>query len=178
MTAAGERPRFMLDHMVVRLGKYLRVIGYDADWDLGLRTHELIQRANATDRIFVTRNSHIAEQFPAVRRLLFVPSTDPAEQFKMLVRELHLDPRAALFSRCIRCNEPLATIAVKETIRSRVHPNVFARHERFFQCPRCGTVFWHGSHVTNTCRKLELSPPGGTTGGTGWTDVHTTGPLS
>ena len=70
MTDPGERPRFMLDHMVVRLGKYLRVIGYDAEWDLGLRTHELIQQANAAGRIFVTRNSHITEQFPAVRRLI------------------------------------------------------------------------------------------------------------
>ena len=157
--APGQRPRFMLDHMVVRLGKYLRVIGYDAEWDLGLRTHELIQRSNAAGRIFVTRNRHLSEQSPAVRQLMLLTDADPAAQFHGLVRELNLDTRSHLFSLCIRCNERLSPIADKETIKDRVHPNVFARQERFFQCPHCGTVFWHGSHVTNTCRKLALEPP-------------------
>jgi uncharacterized protein with PIN domain len=26
----------------------------------------------------------------------------------------------------------------------------------FYTCPQCGTVFWKGSHVRNTCRKLRL----------------------
>jgi uncharacterized protein with PIN domain len=149
----------MLDHMVVRLGKYLRIVGYDAAWDLGLRTHELIQQANATGRTFVTRNRHITEQFPPVRDLILLSATDPVEQFNILVRERHLDTRGGLFSRCVRCNEPLAPLTDKAEARDRVHPNVLARQDRFFRCPHCGTVFWHGSHVSNTCRKLGLEPP-------------------
>ena len=36
--------RFMVDHMLIKLGKYLRILGYDAAWDDGVRTHELILR--------------------------------------------------------------------------------------------------------------------------------------
>lgn len=149
-------PCFMMDHMVIRLGKYLRIIGYDAEWDMGLRTHDLICRANIEGRLFVTRNSHIREQFPPVHAVILLASTDPVQQFTTLVQQCHLDTRARLFSRCIRCNVALDEVPDKREVEFLVHPNVYQRQERFFRCPQCGTVFWHGSHVTNTCRKLRL----------------------
>lgn len=152
-------PAFMMDHMVIRLGKYLRIIGYDAAWDLELRTHDLILQANAAGRIFVTRNTHLAEQFPPARDAMLLVETDPARQFDRLVSHLGLDTRSRLFSRCIRCNVALAPVPDKRSVESRVHPNVYQRQPRFFECPHCGTVFWHGSHVANTCRKLGLPLP-------------------
>lgn len=152
-------PCFMMDHMVIRLGKYLRISGYDADWDLGIRTHDLIQRANLADRYFVTRNTHIREQFPPVLKLILIPDPDPVRQFNTLVKTLDLDTRSGLFSRCIRCNVALERLADKRGLEAQVHPSVLARQHQFFRCPCCGTVFWHGSHVTNTCRKLSLPPP-------------------
>jgi uncharacterized protein with PIN domain len=152
--------RFMVDHMLIKLGKYLRIIGYDAAWDSQVRTHELITKANTEDRIFLTRNTHITEQYPRATRLLVLRETDPVKQFQIVVAEFRLDPRERLFSKCIRCNLFLEKINDKEQIRARVHPNVYARFEAFFTCPKCGTVFWKGTHVANTCRKLELPRPG------------------
>lgn len=152
--------RFQLDHMLIKLGKYLRILGYDAEWDLGIRTHELISRANREGRVFVTRNLRTREQCPPVRELVVLREDDPVEQLRTLAAALDLDLRAGLFSKCIRCNIALDAVVDKESIRARVHPNVFDRYERFFACPKCGTVFWHGSHVRNTCRKLGVEPPG------------------
>jgi uncharacterized protein with PIN domain len=155
-----NKPCFMIDHMVIRLGKNLRIIGYDADWDTGVRTHDLIQRANATGRIFVTRNTHLAEQYPPVRNGIILSETDPVRQFRTVVEELGLDTQSDLFSRCIRCNVKLDTLVDKNEASALVHPNVYQRQERFFRCPHCGTIFWHGSHVANTCRKLGLAVTG------------------
>lgn len=44
-------------------------------------------------------------------------------------------------------------------LSGRVHPNVLSRYADFYTCPRCGTIFWRGSPVRNTCRKLALPPP-------------------
>jgi uncharacterized protein len=150
---------FMMDHMIIRLGKYFRIIGYDAEWDLGLRTHELILKANASGRIFITRNTRIREQYPPVIDLIVLTETDPVQQFNTVVRQLALDVHGRLFSRCIRCNIELTRLANMEEAQGHVHPNVFSRQERFFRCPRCKTLFWHGSHVANTCRKLGLPHP-------------------
>lgn len=146
----------MMDHMLIRLGKYVRIIGYDAEWNLGVRTHDLILKANAENRFFVTRNRRIREQFPPVSNLVLLHQTEPVLQFKALAEEFHLDTRMRLFSRCIRCNVELALIQDRRTVEPLVHPGVYLRQTTFYSCPRCGTIFWHGSHVTNTCRKLEL----------------------
>lgn len=146
--------------MVIRLGKYLRVLGCDVVWDRRLRTHELIGLANREGRIFLTRNGKLAAQYPPVEQVHVLSATDPVVQLREVVAAFGLDVRGALFTRCIRCNVVLMPVADKAQIRARVHPNVYARHAEFFTCPVCGTVFWHGSHVTHTCRKLGLTPPG------------------
>lgn len=154
--ATMTETRFTVDHMLIRLGKYLRIIGCDAVWDQQVRTHELIARANAEGRIFLTRNTHIAEQYPHPANLFVLHETDPVKQFQIVVAEFRLDSQEHLFSKCIRCNVFLEKIADKESIRAFVHPNVFDRFADFFTCPQCGTVFWKGTHVANTCRKLGL----------------------
>ena len=145
----------MVDHMLIRLGKYLRILGYDAEWDTALRTHELITRANAENRVFLTRNRHLQSQYPRVANVTVLGTTDPAGQLGAVVKEHRLDTSGLLFSRCIKCNVVLEAVPGKEDIREMVHPNVYRRHDSFFRCPDCGTVFWHGSHVRNTMRKLR-----------------------
>ena len=143
--------------MVIKLGKYLRILGYDAAWDREVRTHELIARANTEQRVFLTRNKRLADQNGQPEQVIILKNTDPVEQLKTLVSELQLDMRANLFSRCVRCNVRLEPVANKEAIQRLVHPNVYARYNEFFTCPHCNTVFWKGSHVRNTCCKLGIA---------------------
>jgi uncharacterized protein with PIN domain len=151
-------PRFLVDGMALRLGKYLRCAGFDAVWDVAAETRALARRAELEGRILLTRNTRIGEGVPPPPRWLALASEDPCEQFHQVVRELDLDPRARLFTRCIRCNVELVPAAAMD-VESRVPAAVRARYTRFFACPGCATVFWHGSHVANTCRKLGLEPP-------------------
>ncbi|OGV44456.1 MAG: hypothetical protein A2X46_01325 [Lentisphaerae bacterium GWF2_57_35] len=150
-----EQVSFMVDHMLVKLGKYLRILGYDAAWDSSIRTHELITRANREHRVFLTRNTRLPSQYPTPQALLMIQSTDPVEQIEQVASTFRLSDKN-LFSKCIRCNVGLEPVADKTSIQDRVHPNVYGRYEHFFQCPSCGTVFWKGSHVRNTCRKLKV----------------------
>ena len=147
---------FTIDHMLIKLGKYLRIIGCDAAWDSQVRTHELISRANAEGRIFLTRNTHIAEQYPHASRLFLLHESDPVKQFQIVVAEFHLEVQERLFSKCICCNMFLEKVSDKESVRQKIHPNVYERFDSFFTCPKCGTVFWKGTHVANTCRKLGI----------------------
>ena len=148
--------RFALDHMLVKLGRYLRCLGYDATWDPETSTAELVRRANAEGRLFLTRNRHLEHHHPLPARGHVVAANDPAEQVHELVRALGLDPTARLFTRCVRCNLPLVPLDPGSPRLAALPARVRARHRRFETCPGCGTVFWRGSHVTNTCRKLGL----------------------
>ena len=154
----AESAGFVMDHMLVRTGKYLRICGFDAVWDLQAGTQDLIRRANAEGRIFITRNRHIPDNHPEPHEWHGLASDDPVEQFREIVARYALDPHAGLFTKCIRCNVGLESTTAREAA-ARVHRNVLARHAHFWRCPACGTIFWHGSHVTNTCRKLGLAAP-------------------
>ena len=159
MDSAVHDVLFMADHMLIKLGKYLRILGYDAAWDTRVRTHALIARANAEGRFFLTRNAHLADRYIQPDRMLLLHAADPVQQLNAVITALKLDALSGLFSKCVRCNVRLEAVPDKATIRERVHPNVYARQREFFTCPSCHTVFWKGSHVRNTCRKLGL--PGG-----------------
>ncbi|OGV63602.1 MAG: hypothetical protein A2283_10285 [Lentisphaerae bacterium RIFOXYA12_FULL_48_11] len=152
--------RFMVDHMLIKLGKYLRILGYDAEWDTYLRTHELILVANSENRVFLTRNTKLGDQYPFVRKVLVISSTDPQQQLKQVILQTGINPQCHLFSRCVRCNVVLYNVLDKKEIEGCVHPHVYLRHEHFFKCPLCDTIFWRGSHVVNTCTKLGLKMPG------------------
>ncbi len=91
---------------------------------------------------------------PLPQRELRVESDDPLLQLRQLL-DAGLADTSALFTRCIRCNLVLEHVE-REAIRERVPEGVFRSYRRFFTCPGCGTVFWLGSHVRNTCRKLGL----------------------
>lgn len=151
-------PTFMIDHMLIGLGRYLRILGYDASWNLRVRTHDLIRAANEDGRVFLTCNTRIGSEYPAADRVMVLAHSDPVTQLNEVIAHFRLDAKR-LFSKCIRCNTNLVPIDDKETIRSSVHPNVFARQVRFYRCPSCRIVFWHGSHVRNTCRKLGVATP-------------------
>lgn len=150
----------MVDHMARKLGTYLRLLGYDAAWDARLRTHDLINRANAEGRVFLTLNKSLAERYPQPRRAVVLQAAEPAEQLRELAAALNLDLQTFLFTRCALCNTPLEPVPEKGAIAALVHPNVYRQHDRFLRCPSCGRVFWRGAHARNTLRKLGLEERG------------------
>jgi hypothetical protein len=153
-------PRFLVDGMLIRLGKYLRCLGHDAAWDARARTRDLARRAGAEGRVFLTRNTRLGTEIEPPPRWVAITSDDPVEQLREVERSLGLALDTHPFTRCIRCNVELRP-ALPEEVEARVLPAVQARQRLFFTCQSCGTVFWLGSHVANTCRKLGVVPPGG-----------------
>jgi uncharacterized protein with PIN domain len=152
----GTEIRFEIDSMLVKLGRYLRCLGYDAEWDAGRSLATRIERADAQGRIFLTRNHNVGHQVAAPERILLLDEDDPVAQVWCVIEALGLDPERHLFTRCIRCNVTLVEIEKGAAVATRVPASTFASYAHFFTCPNCGTIFWKGTHVRNTCRKLRL----------------------
>lgn len=155
---AAMSPAFVLDHMLIRLGRWLRLCGYDVVWNPALDTRALIRQANAEGRIFVTCNTHIPHNFPAPTAWIRLSSTTPIAQFRELVARLGLEPARQAFSRCVRCNKLLSPLALSAEIVSSLPPRVRERSPPLWQCPECARIYWHGTHVERTRRVLGLPP--------------------
>ena len=144
--------------MTMRLGKYLRCLGYDAAWEFGATTRKLARRAEEEGRVLLTRNTRAGDEFRPPPSWMWLSSEDAVEQLHQVAAELGLDTRSRLFTRCIRCNVELEEVE-KEGVSDRVPKRVRDRYRRSWRCSSCRTIFWWGSHVENTCRKLGIEPP-------------------
>lgn len=128
--------------MLGRLGKWLRILGYDTLFDPALGDAQLAHLARADGRILLTRDQELARRRGL--RAVLVHSQTTEAQLQQVMAELGLHTGGA-FSRCPVCNEPLVDLA-RAAAQARVPPYVFETHDRFSECPACGRVYWPGTH--------------------------------
>ena len=139
--------RFLADCNVGRLARWLRALGYDADYEVRLPDAQVVARALAEDRVLLTRDADMVRRRVigdgSVRAVL-LRGDRIEEQLRQVVAELGLRPERA-FSRCLDCNVELEP-RTKAAVAERLPPHVRATQERFSQCPRCSRVYWPGTH--------------------------------
>src|SRR4030042_248690 len=83
----GEKPtlmKFLVDRMLGKLAKALRLLGYDAIYFQGEDLTQLIRLAREQDRVILTRNTKLAARKPE-DRVVRVANEHP----KLQVREPH-----------------------------------------------------------------------------------------
>jgi uncharacterized protein with PIN domain len=143
--------RFIADAMLGTLAKWLRILGYDTQFDTDLDDHQLVRLARAQGRVLLTRDRELARR-PGLHVLLIV-SESLDTQIAQVLADLDLTPNRA-FSRCPVCNELLVEID-PETARSRVPVYVAETHDAFRSCPACQRVYWRGSHWQHMEEQLD-----------------------
>ena len=144
--------RFIVDSMLGRLAKWLRIMGYDAHYQQRYTQDEIEARVGE-GRVFVTRKRQWVELFPSA---IVIYSDHVGEQ----LRELHdrglLAYGLSPFTRCIRCNVPLLQ-ADTATAAQCVPEYVFYEiGEKIKQCPSCKRCYWPGTHRDRMEKQLRL----------------------
>jgi uncharacterized protein with PIN domain len=153
-------PRFLVDAMLGKLARWLVILGYDAAFAGadGRSDLELLRQAQSEGRVFVTKDRRIPEV--AGLRMVVLVAQGHEEQLGELAKALSLKPDPALlFSRCTDCNEKLASLSREEAL-PLVPPKVRTLDTSFWRCPKCGKLFWNGTHVDRilaTLRRAGLS---------------------
>jgi uncharacterized protein with PIN domain len=149
--------RFMVDAMLGRLARWLRVMGYDARFEAGIADADLVRIAIREDRVLLTRDRALVDEW-RVPRLVLLASESAREQLREVAGHYPLDWRGRVFSRCTRCNDRVER-APPEEVAGRVPPSVLSRYERFYRCPACARIYWDGSHAARMRRALEDALP-------------------
>lgn len=135
--------------MFGRLARWLRVLGWDAEYSKGTEFQRLIKKAGEENRILLTRRQGVEHD-----KLVFVNSEILEEQLKQLEASHKVISNARPFTRCIECNAELCKIAKTEA-RGKVPFFTFETEEEFYRCPSCGKIFWRGSHYKTMFERLE-----------------------
>ncbi len=139
-----REPRFVLDGHLGRLARYLRMLGFDAEYRPKAEDAELAAVSSGEQRILLTRDRGLLKR-SAVTHGYCVRETAPRQQLAEVVRRFDLAGAAKPFTRCIPCNGRLVE-ADREAARNRLPEGLGSRHERFHACEDCGRLYWEGSH--------------------------------
>jgi len=145
MSAGNEKIKFIADEMLGKLAKWLRTIGYDTlYYNDGGADSGLVQRSLEEDRIILTRDTRLVERKLA-RNYVLIKSDNVWEQFEQVVKELALDTKSRLFTRCLICNKELMSVD-KTSVRDLVPVYTYQTQNEFYKCPDCKRVYWPGTH--------------------------------
>ncbi|MGA9724063.1 MAG: Mut7-C RNAse domain-containing protein [Candidatus Binatus sp.] len=145
-----ETPRLAVDRMLMRLARWLRLLGADVVADASLTGSELLKIARADSRVLVTRDKRLR----TAADVFFVESNPIGSQLRETVGRFRLDPRVIALTRCSRCNDVLTPVA-RELVSRRVPPYVFASHDRFAECQACGRIYWPETHPARMRAMLD-----------------------
>ena len=99
-------PKFLADENVGKLGRWLRILGYDVAYQSPALDAQLALKALRENRVILTRDREFVER-RMVERYLLLTSQDPIEQLKQVIQtfDLKLDRN----SRSL----PVASIAIR-----------------------------------------------------------------
>jgi hypothetical protein len=144
---------FAAERTLGRLGKWLRLMGFDTLLESEYPKGAFIQRIGP-DRIFLTRTQRLAEAHAGLKTI-FIRANDPKEQLVELIRCAAVRPEdIRAFSRCIACNEPIVA-AAKPAVRGLTPDYVWNTQAHFSTCPKCGRVYWKGTHTERAMKRLN-----------------------
>ena len=98
--------RYVVDLMLMRLGRWLRLLGQDVALPESESDEELLRQAAEENRTVITRDKRLSQACPGAGvRCLLIRSSEISDQLREMADAgvpLQLDPR-----RCTVCNGPL-----------------------------------------------------------------------
>nr|WP_245168319.1 Mut7-C ubiquitin/RNAse domain-containing protein [Desulfobaculum xiamenense] len=135
---------FVVDVNVARLGTLLRLLGLDAAPPPDGDDAAIAALAARERRIVLTRDTALLKRKAVIRGRL-LRAAAPEDQLAEVLDHFGIHGPFAPFSRCLRCNVPLAPVP-KADVLHRLEPLTRIHYDSFHICPRCERVYWPGSH--------------------------------
>ena len=147
--------KFLADGMLGKLTRWLRMIGCDVKYFRNLKDEDLIGISIRENRILLTRDANLFRRALSKGVSAFlVEGCDEVEKLAMVAKRFNLDLEIDVKnSRCPKCNARIHPVS-KNKIREKIPPGTFKFYDEFWECSKCGQIYWKGSHWKKINRTL------------------------
>ncbi|MGD0804781.1 MAG: Mut7-C RNAse domain-containing protein [Candidatus Bathyarchaeia archaeon] len=147
------KPRFLLDGMLGSLSRWLRMGSYDTEYKRDTPDDDLIESARRDGRILLTRDEALVNR--ARKRgveAIYIENEDDKGALRQIAKEFELeyDPTQA---RCPKCNNTVDKVR-KDQVNDKVPEGTLKVIDEYWICPRCGSIYWRGSHWSRIVETL------------------------
>jgi len=150
--------RFLLDGMLGKLTRWLRMIGYEATYLNDSPDHDLLALAKRESFILLTSDEELYRN--AISKGIdsfLVQGRIEAERLAGLAERYHLNLNIdTATSKCPMCGSSIREV-LKKDVEASVPPTTFKVYQSFWVCtnPNCAKVYWQGSHWKRIEQTLE-----------------------
>ena len=135
-------PAFYCDNNVHRLGRTLRMLGYDTLLFGSGPDDELRRLRDETGRKLLSRDSDFLNE----ENTLVVSCDDYWSQLEIVVKHYSLDIKSYRYSLCLDCNQAIIPVSVSK--HAGKIPEWLVRCDGpLWQCSDCLKLYWAGSHL-------------------------------
>jgi hypothetical protein len=146
---------FLVDGMLGKLTRWLRMLGHDVIYSTQLRDNELLELAKAEKRTLLTKDLELYKR--AITRGLdafYIEGKTESNRLAEIAMRYELSLEIDMDkSHCPICNTPIKT-ASKEELKDQLESNTYRYYERFWLCPNCGQIYWQGAHWKQITKTL------------------------
>jgi len=139
-----RNPKFVLDVHLGKLAAYLRMLGFDTDYQPSRADAALVQISAEQHRILLTRDRGLLK-YAAVTHGYWVRETNSRHQIAEVMHRFDLTRAIRPFTRCMACNGVLERMS-KEQAEHLVPDHALELYDEFQHCGQCGRFYWKGSH--------------------------------
>ena len=151
---------FLLDGMLGKLTRWLRMIGCEATYLNNCEDSELLTLAKRDSLTLLTSDQELfrAAASRGIECYLVEGRTE-AERLAALADRYKLNLRIdTTISRCPVCGSRLSETP-RDQVEGAVPPATFKVHQTFWSCnnPECGKVYWQGSHWNKIEQTLQTA---------------------
>lgn len=145
--------KFILDVHLGKLARRLRMLGFDTLYETDYDDPQIVEIALAEGRTILTRDRGLLQRRPVASGQVpgyLVQSEDAGadgldERVREVLTHFGLVDQIAPFRRCMACNGLIEPVAKAEIV-DQLEPLTAAHYDEFYQCQRCGRLYWRGSH--------------------------------
>jgi uncharacterized protein with PIN domain len=145
--------RFILDVHLGKLGRLLRMLGFDLLYRPDFEDPEIVDIASAEKRIILTRDVELLKA-TAVTHGYWVRSISPNKQVGEVLERFDLHSQIRPFRRCMVCNESITSVE-KESVIQSLPEKVREKHDEFYRCAGCEKVYWKGTHYQEMMAQIQ-----------------------
>jgi len=143
---------FVVDCMLGKLAKWLKILGFDVLYYSRAEDDDLLAAARKDGRTLLSRDRALLGRARRLAKLL-VESERWPDQVRQVLDHFGLYDDVRPYSRCLTCNTVLKPLP-KSQAANLVPASVLERADSFALCPSCGRVYWPGTHFDDMAAKV------------------------
>ncbi|MFX0081449.1 MAG: Mut7-C RNAse domain-containing protein [Candidatus Hodarchaeota archaeon] len=159
--------KFLVDSMLGKLARFLRIFGYDTLYANDLidffkrdpvPDEQLLVFAKETNRFVITKDYLFYKSF--ANNAIYLKGEGVYNYLNQLKKNLGLNFKFNIqHARCSICNSKMKKVEEISDIKHLILQETFNQHNEFYQClnSQCKKIYWKGSHIDDIEKRLSTN---------------------